>query len=94
MDGAHRRSATLPLLGEGVVRILQRRLHILDRELRIGSQEIGKVGLMREVRDDALDRNACPLDHGFADHDGRVLNDAFAMSSSLIVAIVLSLHHS
>jgi hypothetical protein len=64
---------------KGSMSILQTRLDILDRQLRVGAEEVVEIRVVGEVFDDSLHRNPRPSDDGLARHNGWVLHYAVVM---------------
>ena len=59
--------------------VLQARLHVLARELRISGEEVRQVRVVRQIREYPLHGDARALHDGLAHHDSRVLDDAFVI---------------
>jgi hypothetical protein len=64
------------LADDGLIRIGQTRLDILDYEMRKCGEQVVQVWRLRQMGQHPFHRNPRALDDRLADHDPRILRDA------------------
>jgi hypothetical protein len=61
------------------LRVLKARLDVIHCQSRVVGEKLVKIGIVGQILEDHLDRDASVLDHGFASQNIRVLDNAIGV---------------